>query len=180
MSEPTEVNDVNVTDDGNPRTGVVVSQPDNKLSRPGVMVGAALTGLLAMLSMTILVLYLAPSVDRLTEATALGAEERGELMDTIASLQDRLDAISVAQDEERAVDDCLTLYLSDVEVAKGVASVTLGDNLARSVFTTEVVTDLQLGQEIFEANQALRDALAALAEYKRINPPPGVCPYPDS
>lgn len=177
MTEPSEVSDVNVSDDGNPRTGVHVSQPFvARMSRPGVMVGLVLTGLLAMLSMTILVVYLAPSVNRLTERAADGAAERRQLQGTISDLQGQLDAIGEAQLDERITDDCVSLYLSNIEVAKGIAAVTLGDSLATAILYGDGTTDEELARAVFAADTSLRDALAALVDYRAIDPPPLMCP----
>ncbi|MEO6570375.1 MAG: hypothetical protein ABIO83_02400 [Ilumatobacteraceae bacterium] len=181
MTEPTEANGVNVHDDGNPLTGVHLTKPFiARMARPGVLIGLVVTGFLIALSMAILVVYLAPSVDRLTQRTSAAAGERAQLLTANAILQDQLETILEEQREERLVDDCLSLYLTDIEVAKGVAQVTLGDNLARSVFTDEMASDTELGQEIFDANTDLRAALLALEEYRLIDPPPGVCPHPNS
>lgn len=177
-----EVHDVNVTADDDPTHGVTVSQPFiTRIARPGVIFGLVMTGMLAMLSMTILVLYLAPSVDRLTESDALAARERALLIDQNVALQTELDSISSDQRDERLVDDCLTLYLSDIEIAKGVAQVTLGDNLAEAiiVFVDKSLRD-ELAQEVFAADADLRNALMALDEYLAIDPPPEECPHPNA
>lgn len=172
-----EVVPVLVSED--PEHGVRVSQPMiSRIHKPGVIFGLVMTGMLAMLSMTILVVYLAPSVDRLTERTETAADEREDLVETIAGLQRELDTILEEQREERLVDDCLTLFRSDIEFAKGVAQVTLGDNLASAILTPGTADDLLLAQEVFDTNQVLRDALAELEAYLLIDPPPGVCPHP--
>jgi hypothetical protein len=165
MSEESRASGVDVTDDGNPRTGVHVSQPViARLARPGVLVGLVLTGLLTMLSMTVLVLYLAPSTDRLTERN----DELAHQLDTLLN----------EQREERLIDDCLTLYRSDIEVAKGVAQVTLGDNLATAILFDTPDDNPRLAQEVFDADTELRESLVALEAYLAIDPPPEECPHP--
>lgn len=179
MPDNNDVSNVNVTDDGDPMTGVHVFQPFiARISRPGVIFGLVMTGMLAMLSMTILVVYLAPSVDRLTEGQDKAAAEREELISTVVSLQRELDTILTDQRNERLTDDCLTSYLSDIEVAKGVASVTLGDNLATAILTDDPNDNARLAQEVFDANAGLRNALAALEAYLLIDPPLDECPHP--
>lgn len=179
MSEDSEVNGVNVTDDGDPRTGVHVSQPFiARISRPGVIFGLVMTAMLTILSMTILVVFLAPTVNRLSESDALAAEERTILLDQNAALQAELDSIGAAQLEERLVDDCLTAYRNDIEVAKGVAQVTLGDNLATAILTVDPNDNARLAQEVFDADTALRESIAALNDYLLIDPPPAECPHP--
>lgn len=167
MSEEIEASGVDVTDDGNPLTGVHLTEHPviARLSRPGVVGGLILTGLLTMVSMTILVLYLAPSVATLSERNDQLSHEVGTLL--------------AEQREERLVDDCLYLYRADIEVAKGVAQVTLGDNLATAIlFDESSISDETLAQEVFEANTELREALVALEEYLAIDPPPEECPHP--
>lgn len=180
MNESNEANDVDVFDDGNPRTGVVVTASmSSRWLRPGVILGSVVTVVLVVLSMTIMIVYLAPSVDRLTENSARGEKERDELLGTIADLQTELDRIGNEQSDERSVDDCVSLYLYDIEVAKGIAQVTLGDNLATAVlFDGGVEDNRALAQEVFDADADLRAALEALRLYQEIDPPPNECPHP--
>lgn len=181
MSDPIEATDVNVVDDGDPRHGVTVFQPFvTRVARPGVFIGLVLTGLLGMFSMTILITYLAPSLDRLTEVANNGTRERVALQATIDDLQAELTKIGTDQLEERSVDDCISLYLYDIEIAKGVAQVTLGDNLATAILVDDPDDNRELAQEVYEANTSLREALAALNMYREIDPPPGECPHPEA
>lgn len=171
-----EVSDVDVFDDGNPTTGVRVSR-SSRWMRPGVILGAVTTCVLAMVSMAIMVIYLTPAVERLTEDSQKADKERTDLLGTIDDLQTELNAIRKEQLEERAVDDCVALYLYDIEVAKGGAQLVLGDSLAATV--SDEADREQLAKDILEADAHLREALEALRIYREIDPPPDECPHPE-
>lgn len=125
--------------------------------------------------------YIATDERRDDDARARAVAEREQLLDTIAELQSELREIRDTQRDEQQVEDCVTLYYDDIEIAKGVSQLALGDNLATAVLLDTPFEDLRrLAQEVFDADAALRESLAALEAYREIDPPPDVCPHPQA
>lgn len=149
MSDETQVEGVDVSDDGNPLTGVVVSQSLPPFFKPIVIVGTVLTALLAMFSLTIAVTFLAPTVDRLSRE----------------------------QDDQTAAARCRSLYYDDIlgTLAESVGRVAVipqpNPNDAAAVAEYQAERKRR-GQDVLDASRALED-------YKAIVPPPDTCPHPD-
>jgi hypothetical protein len=175
MSDEQQVEGVDVTDDGDPRTGIVVSQSIPNWFRPAVILGVVITAVLAMFSLTVAVVFLAPTVDRLEGQLAQARDDRAV---SEAALAAELAAVKEAQRIEKQIDDCVALYYDDIEIAKGIAQLALNEAVARA--QDPDADRAELSASIVAADKPLADALRALEEYRIITPPPDECPHPRS
>jgi hypothetical protein len=93
----------------------------------------------------------------------------------------------VVQDSrlEQLTEDCLSLYRNDVSTSIGLA-LAANNNMWVSAATRDpnlsdeerIAQNQALGQLLHESNLPLEKAVAALAEYERLDPEPKVCPHP--
>lgn len=114
--------------------------------------------------------------------TARAAVERADLLGQIETFR-------ADEEAERLVDDCVALYEDDIATGIALSQVALSDLfvgvVARPVLSPPDVKADNLDNQrlvalLDEANGPLRAAVKALADYRAIDPPPGVCPHPQA
>lgn len=115
------------------------------------------------------------------EFAAAANEDRQVLLRIVENLQESLIA-------DRLLDECADLYYDDILSASGESQIALSELFSAVVERPTPQTDAdrleavddnrRLVGELSEANVPLRDAIEALFEYRRIDPPPAQCPHP--